>query len=417
LFVFNNRYATARGWIRTSVAFSVKDGQGGNRRLIHKSLKEGLDLNSDGGYYTIFRDHGSNLEYIRNNRELSDQGLFAELHAYQYYVFLDFRQVQDTEFNHYGQICSYLNGRGVPSIDDTVREIFLQPIHQSFRELVHPAFFRHILANHRDIVNREAFFVPDAVVDEANAKLLNLLHEIKIYLSSSQDETEIVDEVKRKLTALIESHPFVQDIIGDESDLYALLSRELSASHLAWLFVHSLGGLADGGGVREEISRSWIDEWLFGRIIAETLKDLGYDDKDIHGSQLLIKIFTSHQDWCKEKDPRVILDSFMGDSDVQFFLEVNRYQGILWFSKEAFEEVIAWMYFTGSVSIMSEKDGEEKVLLRELKRCFAMIEFLHRASLSSGYQLEKLIGIIQEANRAAMERDKATAAKSQDDIP
>ncbi len=217
----------------------------------------------------------------------------------------------------------------------------------------------------------------------------------------------IVDEVKRKFTALIQSHPFVQDIVDGESDLNILLSRELSASHLAWLFVHILGGLIDDQGIREEISRSWIDEWLFGRIIGETLKDLGYDDKEIHTSQLLIKIFTSHQDWCKEKDPRAILNSFMADGDVQFLLEVNRYQGILWFSKEAFEEVIAWMYFTGGISIMSQKDGEEKEMLQELKRCFAMVEFLHRASLSSGYQLEKLIKIIQEANRLAMEKAQA----------
>ena len=404
LFVFNNRYASARGWIKRSVAFSLKDPGTDKRRLVQESLMDGLGINSDGGYYTIFKDHVSNLEYIRDNRELSDKGLFIELQAYQHHVFLDFREVQDNEWNHYGQICRYLNGRGVPGIDDTIREIFLQPIHQTFRELVHPAFFRHILATHRDIVNREALLVPDALVDEANVKLYSLLREIKSYLGSTQDEAGIVDEVKRKFTALIESHPFVQDITDRESDLHMLLSRELSAPHLAWLFVHVLGGLIDGQAGREEISRSWIDEWLFGRIIGETLRDLGYDEKEVHASQLLIKTFTSHQNWYREKDPRAILNSFMGDEDVQFFMEVNRYQGILWFSKEALEDVIAWMYFTAGISIMSRKGGDEKEMLRDLKKCFTMIEFLHNASLASGYQLEKFINIIHEANRTATEK-------------
>jgi glycosidase len=406
LFIFNNRYGTARGWIKRSIAFSVKDGGTDKRRLVQKNLREGLGINGSGGYYTIFRDHVSNLEYIRENRVLSDKGLFIELQAYQYHVFLDFREVEDNEWNHYGQICRYLDGRGVPGIDDAVREIFLQPIHRSFRELVNPAFFRHILASHKDIMNREALLPADDLVDQASVKLFGLLHEIKTYLSSTQDETAIVDEVKRKFTALIQSHPFVKDITDSESDLYILLSRELCASHLAWLFVHVLGGLIDDAAGREEISRSWIDEWLFGRIIGETLKDLGYGDKEIHGSQLLIKIFTTHQNWYAETDPRVILNSFMGDGDVQFFLDVNRYQGTLWFSKEAFEEMIAWMYFTGGISIMSQKDGDEKEMLHDLKRCFTMIEFLHRASLASGYQLEKLITTIQEANRAAMEKAK-----------
>jgi len=69
--------------------------------------------------------------------------------------------------------------------------------------------------------------------------------------------------------------------------------------------------------------------------------------------------------------------------------------------------MIAWMYFTGGVSIMSQKDGDEKEMLRDLKKCFAMIEFLHRASLASGYQLEKLVNTIQEADRAAMEKAKS----------
>jgi glycosidase len=406
LFVFNNKYAAAKGWIKRSVAFSVKDLSSDARHLIQKDLKEGLDISADGGYYTIFRDHTSNLEYIRDNRELSDNGLFIELQAYQYHVFLDFREVVDNEWNHYGHICGYLNGRGVPSIDDTVREIFLQPIHHSFRELVNPAFFRYILASHKDIMNREALLPADDLIDQANTKLSGLLHEIKTYLGSTSDETAILDEVKDKFTALLKSHPFVQDITDGEGDLHILIARELSASNLAWLFVHVLGGLIDGTEGREEISRSWIDEWLFGRIIGETLKDLGYDEKEVHGAQLLIKIFTTHQNWCAETDSRAILNSFMGDGDVQFFLDVNRYQGILWFSKEAFEEMIAWMYFTAGISIMSGKDGDEKQRLHDLKRCFAMIEFLHRASLASGYQLEKLINIIQEANRAAVEKAK-----------
>ncbi len=406
LFVFNNRYATARGWIKRSVSFSVKDEASDARHLVQRDLKEGLSITANGRYYTIFRDHVSNLEYIRENRELSDNGLFIELQAYQYHVFLDFREVEDNEWSHYGQICGYLNGRGVPSIDDTVREIFLQPIHHSFRELVNPGFFRYVLASHKDIMNREALLPADDLIDQATTRLFGLLHEIKAYLGSTRDETVIVDEVKRKFTALIQSHPFVQDITDGEGDLHMLLARELSASNLAWLFVHVLGGLVDGAEGREEISRSWIDEWLFGRIIGETLKDLGYDEKEVHGALLLIKIFTTHQDWCAETDPRAILNSFMGDGDVQFFLGVNRYQGILWFSKEAFEEMIAWMYFTAGISTMSGEDGDEKEMLRSLKRCFTMIEFLHRASLASGYQLEKLISIIQEANRAVVEREK-----------
>ncbi len=45
----------------------------------------------------IFRDQVTGLEYIRNNQEMCDQGLYVELDAYTYHVFLDFRQVRDND--------------------------------------------------------------------------------------------------------------------------------------------------------------------------------------------------------------------------------------------------------------------------------------------------------------------------------
>ncbi len=399
LFIFNNRYAPAKGWVQRSVAFSVKEPHSEARRLIQKDLKDGLALNHDGSYFTVFRDHTSNLEYIRENRQMVEKGLFVELGAYQYHVFLDFRQIADNEWHHYGHLCTYLNGRGVPSVEETMREIFLQPIHRQFRELVNPGFFRHVLTTHRDIVNREALLPPAGFNDEVTGKLSNLLREIKTYTGSSENEQVLVNEITRKLMALIQSHPFTEDITDSETDIHGVLSRELSASHLAWLFVHVLGGLIDGRGIREEISRSWIDEWLFGRIIGETLDDLGYDEKETHAAQLLIKIFTTHQNWCDEQSPLAILTSLMADGDVHYFLGINRYQGVLWFSKEAFEDMIAWMHFTAGVSIMSQEGMEEKDMLGSLRKCFTTIDTLHQAAVSSGYQLEKLITIVKENNQ------------------
>ncbi|MHB8110191.1 MAG: alpha-amylase family glycosyl hydrolase [Syntrophorhabdaceae bacterium] len=416
LFVFNNKYAVAKGWIHRSVAFSAKNEFGESRHLIQRELKDGLDLVPADRHFTIFRDHTSNLEYIRDNKGLVEKGLYVELQAYQYHVFLDFRQVTDNEWNHYSQICGYLNGKGVPSIDDTIRELYLQPIHSKFRELVNPGFFRHVLATHKDIVNRKELLPPGALINEAAEKLANLLQEIKSFTGSSRDEQTTIDETKRKFTALILSHPFTKDIIGPDADIHILLARELSAPYLAWLFVHILGELIDGDGTPEEISRSWIDEWLFGRIIAETLKDLGYDEKEIHDSGLLIKIFTSHQKWCEEKDVGRILTSFLADSDAQAFLGINRYQGILWFSKECFEDLIAWMYFTAGISIMAEDIAEERQRFQELKICFDAIDTLHRASLQSGYQLEKLVTIVYDLTNPAPDRTPADTPPSKQDL-
>ncbi|MFQ5595411.1 MAG: alpha-amylase family glycosyl hydrolase, partial [Anaerolineae bacterium] len=180
LVVYHNKYAEARGWVRTSVAYSVKIGlegdralrPGSGRALVQKTLGEGLDLHNDESYFCIFRDHVAGLEFIRSSRELSEQGLYIELSAFKYHVFLDFREVQDNEWHQYAHLAAYLGGRGVPSIEEALREVFLQPIHEPFKELVNAGLFRQLM----DARVTEPDEEPDTeLLDEVEQKTLHLL--------------------------------------------------------------------------------------------------------------------------------------------------------------------------------------------------------------------------------------------------
>ncbi len=113
---------------------------------MQKNLGEGLGLRPDPNYFCIFRDQITGLEYIRNSQELCDKGLYVELDAYKCHVFTDVREVRDNEWHQYAHLAAYLGGRGVPSIDEALWEIFLQPVHQPFKELVNAEMFRRIMA-------------------------------------------------------------------------------------------------------------------------------------------------------------------------------------------------------------------------------------------------------------------------------
>jgi 4-alpha-glucanotransferase len=132
LVVYNNKFAQARGWIHTSAAYSVKKGGGdplpgtGERRLIQKTLGEGLGLHPDEDHFCIFRDHISGLEHITSSQELCDKGLYVELGGFKYLVYLDFREVEDNQAHLYRQLMTHLGGRGVPSIEEALREMLRQ---------------------------------------------------------------------------------------------------------------------------------------------------------------------------------------------------------------------------------------------------------------------------------------------------
>jgi len=417
LVVYHNRYAEAQGWIRTSVAYAIKAGpvdehlsrSGEARVLVQKSLGEGLGLHDDGNVFTIFRDHVTGLEYIRNSRELGERGLYVELSAYKYHVFLDFREVRDNEWHQYAQLAAYLDGRGVPSIEKALQEVFLQPVHRPFRDLVNAHSFRRLMDAR---VTGAGERLKPEFAREFEKKMAHLLREIGQLTGGDEGEAAmaadaIASQVRRELEMILHlqvwgtrSHPCSAHVCEGAAEY-------LRAGHgddpvawgtfLGWLFTHALGKVT-GRDDFEQVSRSWIDEWLLGKIIAGALQDLGLDEGAALYAVEMIKVLTSHQRWFQIRSPveqqaHRVLESWMKDDDVQRILQVNRYQGVLWFNKEAFERLLWWMLLLAAVAMDVEPllpQAEE-----EFGMAYDVVEVLQEAARKSGYQVEALLELVE----------------------
>lgn len=380
LVVYHNRYAETQGWIRTSVPYSVKAGTSGERAMFTRTLAEGLGLNPGGDYYTIFKDHVTSLEYIRSNHELHEKGLFVALRAYQYHVFLDFRQVRDDASHHYARITAYLEGRGVPDVHSAMRELLLQPIHAPFHELVNPGMLRFVIGGRLSH--------PDQVVD---SDLLDQVAEKsrRLFSAASQlsptggvTRTEAADaeldrlagEVRSTVSAIL-SLPVMEQRypLPSSRDYRAaikLLRSTLEpveslpdtswATLLAWAFLSSLGAVT-GDPDPAARSRTWIDEWLLGKVLADRLSEFGLDEGAAWRRVTLIKALVAHQRWFESADERPpsalqVLETWLADWDVQQFLGVNRYQGILWYNREAFSEWLGWMMTLAAVHALTQAE-------------------------------------------------------------
>ena len=86
---------------------------------------------------------------IRSGREINDNGLYFELQAFKYQVFLDFREVYDTS-GEYESLKNHLNGRGVPSIDQLRIDLKLKPIHDAYYNIFDGVLFDSIDTYLRD---------------------------------------------------------------------------------------------------------------------------------------------------------------------------------------------------------------------------------------------------------------------------
>jgi hypothetical protein len=388
LVIYHNRYASARGWVRTSVGYSVKAGEGEERRLTQKTLGEGLGLTSDNTYFTIFRDHVTGLEYIRSSRELCEKGLYVELGAYNVHVFIDFREVRDNQWQQYAQIANYLNGRGAPSVEDIFKEILLQPVQRAFKELINPNLFRRLI----EARVFQADVKPDqTIMEEIEQKMVNLLLEAKKFSGGSEEERTMAREVRQKLEAILRlpaissQFPWTDAKDVTEEKFWTLLS---------WLFVHALGKVVDQKDF-PELSRSWIDEWRLGKTIVSVLRDLGLEEEPAWRSVALIKLLTSHQRWFEEKRAYPLLESLLKDNEVQQFLQINRYNEILWFNREVFDDLLRWLMMLAAIEISSDPQRPTHQVAKDLEDCYGIIQRLKEAEQKSDYQVEKLLAVVR----------------------
>ncbi len=145
LVVYNNRYAEAHGRVRMSVGYAEKRADG-SKSIVRRDLADGLGIRREDGWYTVMRDVVTGLEHIRPNRELADHGLEVRLGAYGRHVFIDLREVADGPAGQYGRLAARLGGAGVPSVEDALRELQLQPVHDAFRAMAAGDLLSRIVA-------------------------------------------------------------------------------------------------------------------------------------------------------------------------------------------------------------------------------------------------------------------------------
>ncbi len=425
LVVYHNKYATAKGWIKISAAYSVKTDSG-EHMLIQKSLGEGLGLSSDTNAYVIFHDPQNDLDYIRNSREMHEKGLYIELEAYKCNIFTAFREVQDNDWHQYANLAAYLNGRGVPNIDEAMKELFLQPIHQAYRELVNAGFYRWVISNRiltSDGKPPHAEGNVDQLVQETSAKYIHLLEEVLRSTQSSGDIPATVAIIQKEMLASL-SLPIFQDAYPVlHSRKYQPAVRYLHAGNiknspwkdgdaytwsvvLGWLITSSMGKVVSAQGY-EEFSRSWMDEWMLNKVLVSTLNDMGLDERSNWRAVTLVKLLTSHHSWWREAASKPAknnrssayqtLTSILADSDAQNYLGVNRYQDVLWFNKEAFEDLLWWLYVIAVVELSSDDkaSGKADATAGTVLQCYNAISDLLATAQASGYKLEKLLGLLK----------------------
>jgi len=443
LVVYHNKFADTRGWIRTSAAYAVKTGHGDEKVLLQRELKDGLNLRGDDEVYYIFRDQITGLEYIRNGRELCQHGFYIELGAYKYHVFMDWREVQDDETRHYAKLAEYLQGGGVPDIDEAAREVFSQPVQIPFRELASAGFYRWLLENR---VLDLAAEVNPAIDTEVTLKAQHVVDGIQYLLGLPAVDTivpaAIRSDVKaivqlpivaqrfplpksRKYTAAIQfllanlrqSAPIEAAPKSKTAKASAVANAPIMEETLAWATLFSWASVRSlGRAVSEKNSathsHAWLTEWLLGRTIAQTFRALGVPDGQASQAAGAISVLVKHQQWyttkgVARKRAANLLETLLADEDVRAVLNINRYNDVEWYNKEAFE-LLLWDLLAVAVIDLTAKAAESMSDVADaIVAVYDVIVALQAAEAQSEYQVAKLQEAVQPVTKTRVTKPES----------
>ncbi|MFC2088372.1 alpha-amylase family glycosyl hydrolase [Calditrichota bacterium] len=372
--LYNNKFEESLGKINYSTATSHKDGH--NFKQV--SLAEALHLTNSDNIYCVFKDQISGLEFIRNNKSLCQEGLYAELGAFKYHVFMDFRQVEDNEYNHYRDLTNFLNGRGVPNMIEALKETVLVPVHYPFKEIINVGFINFVTKNFTDQKQSTK------AIKEFKQKYTDLINAFKQYqqIDSVQDDT--IELATKNF---------------DNIFLYRKIEKTKKATSISnflpvliiWITVHNLSKLFTDKEIHFQ-SLGLLDDWLFSKIINNTYNEIFIDESKSSEQYLLLKTLLLLPDWFDRAEQNLgeALNLLFSNHHASRFLKFNRYQEILYLNAESLDKLLQAFLIVSLIQDSKKKEYTQKDLNQKKK----LITKVNKAAKDSGFRVSVLLDTI-----------------------
>ncbi|MCD4828594.1 MAG: alpha-amylase [Candidatus Cloacimonetes bacterium] len=388
LVIYNNRFDEAAGWVKNTTA---RRGDGFNPG----SVGEGLGLRRGDDRFVIFRDHVVGLQYIRRADSLHHEGLFVELGAFKYHVFIEFEEVADDSAQRWAHLERYLTGRGVPDMRMAMKETFLQPLQEAFGAVFEATRLQELAAAGESAM-------PE-LLESLAPMYSSLLARLVEMTGHSENAEKVWSRVHRELQ-LLASRKRISSIYSSLHE-YAPVKCNFEQSFdrlvlVGWALVHRLGEV-EGDKWAAERSRSYIDQWLLLQPMREQYRHLL--DERAESAVELIASLTEHQQAMKSdsdwETPLRFVQHMLADEDVRQWLQVNRWRDVLWFNQERFEQMLGWVTAVLLLRCAAGCEGQSEED-EAVSRLGEWLQSLWKAMQHSGYQVEKLLSLLRDRGSA-----------------
>ena len=359
--VFHDRFASTAGTIRGSVAYARKSA-GGAKRLVRRTLAEGLGLPDDPALFVTFRDARTGLSYLRSSHAIHEHGLWLTLDAYQGHVFWEFREVRDGISGQWRRLAERLGGRGVASLDEALVELQLEPVHVPLRALFDDGRVAAILDG----------TATDADLDLLEDRLADLLRAIAAATGVPGDPVTTAARIR-------------EDAAAAYGDAATDAPREDRAGLLGWLVLSRIGELAPGADVGAT-SLAWYDELRMAPVVAGGFRSAGLAEAAAWQVADLVRVLlalprpSAIRGRGRRADLRLV-EAWLTRDPIRAAMGVNTWDGTEWLDRDRFVHLLGWAARLDAIETGREPD-------------VAFVARLAGAAEAAGYRVDGLLAAL-----------------------
>jgi glycosidase len=347
--IYHTRFGSTSGSIRRSARYAIR-GPDGTKRQVRRSLAEGLGLPNEAGAFVAFRDARTGLEFIRSCRQIWDEGMAISLEAYGANVFWEFREVWDGVAGQWARLASRLAGAGVPSLDDALRGLQLEPIHAPFRALFADGLTVAVMDG----------VATKAQLDELERRMAGFLAAIAEGTGVDGDPAPVTAEIRERA-----ERAFVGMAVSAKDAGFAAaaaadrgrgedeaperrhgLDRRDRAVLFTWLAISRTGAIARGADVAAT-SLAWYDELRLPGALVAGLHDTGFGEGEAWAVTDRVRVLLALPRPSAMRGPtRVaagrLLDRWLATEVTRVAMGVNTWEGIEYVDRDRLRELLGW---------------------------------------------------------------------------
>jgi len=389
LVLYNNSYSQASGSIKYSCLKASANNKAGSTNPRKISIV--LDFKPLSGYFYIYTDHRTQLQYLISGKEISRNGFNIHLFGYQYRVCYNFVEIYDAS-GRYMHLYNHLNGKGISSVEEAIKEMDLIPLHSSVENLFsldNLEKFRNYLLNSSKTKKKrqDEIKIPPAIITAYE----NVVIEINKVEDREIDSGQKVENFISSMSTIRSFYQFwikinkrknvtkwmkrinlelpVNDQLEFGTDLLLLflnialnhalpqkkgnriIVNEIFNNLMLSKVINNLSANLDDGENYHPKTELVENLLIYNLIFNDKLKT-GKKKKSIKKTE------SKTQNYLTKLPVSVLLDNNI----VLKFLHVNEYEGITYFNKERFQLLLKWVLL---ISVLTNFNTFKKNLLKE----------------------------------------------------